>query len=114
MLKSRRIYAEKLLKTYPDNIEFGIYYIRDCIAPRFYIIAKQEYGRGIRIKNIELCYESLEDLLKYAKYFNIGWIEKIKNLIMKSPRLMFLLYSMKTKYGRLKFDSINVNDKQVS
>ncbi|MFZ4414695.1 MAG: glycosyltransferase family 2 protein, partial [Bacteroidales bacterium] len=39
MLISRRIYADKLLENFQDQVSFNLYYSRDCIAPRFFRIA---------------------------------------------------------------------------
>ncbi|MEI7896514.1 MAG: glycosyltransferase family A protein [bacterium] len=89
---SRRIYADKLLENFSDNNEFGLYYRRDYIAPRFYKIAKQEYMRGVRIKKIELCKESYIDIIKYAAYFKLSIKEKIIIGITKYPKLFILVF----------------------
>ena len=93
MMESRRIYADKLLESFQDHASFNLYLRRDCIAPRFHLIAKQEYMRGIRLKHIDLCKESYKDLKKYSAYFTLNLKDRVIKIIMKSPKLVMLIYS---------------------
>ena len=59
MWVSREIFAEKLLKDYPDDPNLVRYYVRDVIAPRFYASAKAEYLRHMPHQRWEQCTMSL-------------------------------------------------------
>jgi glycosyltransferase involved in cell wall biosynthesis len=97
MLISRRIYVNKLFESFPDQLDFGMFYKRDYIAPRFYKIAQQEYKRGIRVKNLELCRESHKDMITYSKYFRQSPYEMLKIFVMGFPWFIDKLYRILRK-----------------
>jgi glycosyltransferase involved in cell wall biosynthesis len=90
MVKSRRLYAEKLMQEYKDIPEMNYFFIRDCIAPRFYNIAKIEYNRGLANKNYQLCHESYLDMKKYSAFFDTSWRMKLKLLFWRYPQLKII------------------------
>jgi hypothetical protein len=47
MAKSRRIYAEKLLSQFPDNLRLAQYHSSHVIAPRFLAQMAAEYRKAI-------------------------------------------------------------------
>lgn len=83
MLTSRRIYWEKLINNYPDKPEVNQFYVRDRIAPRFFKYALNEYIRGIKSNDYDLCAESYTDMMRYSLKFNTSFLMKFKLIILK-------------------------------
>ena len=79
MIRSRRIYVEKLMQEYADYPDMNYFFARDYIAPRFYNIARNEYNRGLSHMNYPLCRESYLDMKKYAAYFNTSLKETTRS-----------------------------------
>jgi glycosyltransferase involved in cell wall biosynthesis len=67
MAESRRIYAGKLVKTYPDDPGLARFWVRDCIAPRFLHNSLGDFFSGRAARNFDKCEAALGDILYYAK-----------------------------------------------
>lgn len=88
-VESRRYYAKKLMATYPDDVLGGRYWTRDCIAPRFYRIAEQEYERALAAGNDEACRELVADMREYASHTSVAFIgrkERWRMNMRQNPR----------------------------
>ena len=68
MSRSRRIYFQKLLHDYPDDLHRGVYYGRDYIAPRFADCLLSEYLRSYRIGDRKQTKARVEDLKLLLPY----------------------------------------------
>jgi GT2 family glycosyltransferase len=44
MINSRRKYADKLMAAYPDSPASNVFWVRDCIAPRFFDLNMSQYN----------------------------------------------------------------------
>jgi glycosyltransferase involved in cell wall biosynthesis len=67
MAESRKIYAGKLVKTYPDDPGLARFWVRDCIAPRFLHNSLGDFFSGRAARNFDKCEAALGDILYYAK-----------------------------------------------
>jgi GT2 family glycosyltransferase len=65
MSKSRDIYARKLIDTFPDEPLMARYYCRDCIAPRFYVLALKQYQKFLVLGQWEECLKHLKRMQLY-------------------------------------------------
>ncbi len=86
MSESRKIYANKLIKLFPDDPQMGRFWVRDCIAPRFYNTLLSLYIRSLNANEYESCLKTYQDMIKYKKYFKIGKKMKAKLFFMKYPK----------------------------
>ncbi len=62
MAKSRIIYFQKLLESYPDDPGLDVYWGRSVIAPRFMSLARNEFVRGSRALDIPRMRQSWDDM----------------------------------------------------
>lgn len=90
MISSRRHYATKLMSTYPDQPERNEYYVRDCIAPRFYALTMSQYEWGLVNGKRDLCHEMLVDMRQFAILAKRGIGTKFFLSLLKHPRLAWL------------------------
>jgi glycosyltransferase involved in cell wall biosynthesis len=95
MAQSRRLYADKLLATYPDQPHLNRYWARDCIAPRFFNTALGEYFRGLRQQDWALCAVAYQDMHRYLPYFDPGRKLRWKLRLMAHPQAYARLYRWK-------------------
>ncbi len=63
---SRDTYAEKLIARFPDEPAAGLYWVRDCIAPRFFGIAFGLYHWRLEQGDETRALEALSRLRRYA------------------------------------------------
>jgi glycosyltransferase involved in cell wall biosynthesis len=68
MAKSRRIYAEKLLRQYPDNRRLAQYHTSMMIAPRFFAQMMAEYRKTLSYGTPEEARMALRDVLFIARH----------------------------------------------
>ncbi len=90
MAESRRIYAGKLLKLYPDDPGLARFWVRDCIAPRFLHNSLGDFFSGRAARNFEKCESALADILYYAKLTHKKtWLKLTALVCMWRVRLEF-------------------------
>lgn len=89
MSKSRRIYAQKLMDTYPNDPEMGRFWVRDCIAPRFFYTSLSLYMRALEAGDWTSCRANYVDMCIYIQYFRLGKKMRMKLKLLKHP----LMYS---------------------
>ncbi len=88
MIKSRRIYAEKLMAEYPDQPENNTFFVRDCIAGRFFTTNWQQYKRGLIIGELDYCREALADMRQFAALADRGLATQYLLFILKFPAVL--------------------------
>lgn len=66
-LRSQFNYFKKLIDLYPDNVERGEYYLRDCLVPRFECI----FVRNIILARNKKSKQDLNELLDYYRQYVI-------------------------------------------
>jgi len=106
MVKSRRIYAEKLIAAFPDRTEPGDYLVRDCIAPRFITMNMQQYERGLIIGDLSFCREALADIRKFAPLCRRDPVRSVMMFFMRFPwvlRLFLHGWHLATRIIKLPF-----------
>ena len=81
-------YARKLLETFHDEPLLARYYRRDCIAPRFYNLALEQYKKFLILGQWEDCLKELENL----KYYNQMFAQNLSNLIRHNLKHWFMAY----------------------
>lgn len=90
MAESRRIYAGKLIKIYPDDPGLARFWVRDCIAPRFLHNSLGDFFSGRAAANFDKCEAALEDILYYAKLTHRKtWVKLTVLVSMWRVRLEF-------------------------
>jgi glycosyltransferase involved in cell wall biosynthesis len=99
MWKSREIFARKLVDTYPDDPELVRFYVRDIIAPRFYLAAKAEYYRHFPHGRWAQCRKSVELMRRFSAMIRLpmGTVRLRRFLgltILARPLLFSLLYPL--------------------
>lgn len=92
MAESRRFYMNKLLETFPDNPEFGEFWVRDNIAPRFIKNWNAEYLVALQQRNNEACMQITHDLQQLAELQNNQTLIR-KLQLMTHPALYRMLRS---------------------
>lgn len=101
MILSRRSYADKLMAAYPDRPERDEYYVRDCIAPRFYSLNLSQYKWGLLIGDMDLCREVLVDMRKFAVLAMRGLHTKALLAFLKYPALVWVALQSKNACAAL-------------
>ncbi len=93
MIESRMIFADKLIEAFPDRPIGGRWWVRECIAPRFFKKAVGDYIWAIGEKDWELCNSYLEEANRYASFLklNAKWRAQLK--LMENPELFDQLRS---------------------
>jgi glycosyltransferase involved in cell wall biosynthesis len=71
MSRSRMIYMQKLIDTFPDNPDKNLFYRRDCIAPRFSAFVLVDYVRGVRTGNRKMVEAAIGDLRQILPYMRL-------------------------------------------
>ncbi len=90
MAESRRIYAGKLVKLYPDDPGLARFWVRDCIAPRFLHNSLGDFFSGRAAKKFDKCEAALADILYYAKLTHKKtWIKLVVLVAIWRVRLEF-------------------------
>lgn len=72
MARSRMIYFRKLTALYPNDVYFGLYYVRDLIAPRFVRSVMAEALRTIRLRDKAAFQMFAKDLAEVASHLGGG------------------------------------------
>jgi GT2 family glycosyltransferase/SAM-dependent methyltransferase len=67
MLRSRMVYAEKLLQEFPDDPRLHLYFSREFIGPRFLRSAFFSYALGVRLNEPKLCREAARQMAFFAE-----------------------------------------------
>jgi len=91
MIKSRRDYAAKLMVAYPDQPDRNEYFVRDCIAPRFYALNMSQYKWGLLIGNFTLCREVHADMRRFAALAGRGLCTNVLLAFLKYPLLVWVV-----------------------
>lgn len=73
MLESGDLYAELLMERFPDQPELGRWYVRDCIAPRFFLSAFAQYHRWLLVDDMEAVHERLQRMHRFAPLLPSSW-----------------------------------------
>jgi hypothetical protein len=79
-MESRLRYAEKLIAILPDNSRMFRYYVRDGIAPRFFLTTLDDYVRACSARD----WEGARHALRMVNHFAA--------LRRRSPRLRWKLF----------------------
>jgi glycosyltransferase involved in cell wall biosynthesis len=95
MAQSRRLYAKKLMDMFPDNPTTGRYWVRDCIAPRFFGDARIFYFRGLENRVDAVCEECILDMEECAKYMSVGRKMRLKMRLMRHVKLYRSIHDSK-------------------
>ncbi len=95
MILSRRSYAAKLMAAYPDRPERNAYFVRDCIAPRFYALNLSQYKWGLLLGDLGLCREVLVDMRIFAVLAGRGFRTRALLEILKYPALILVILQLK-------------------
>lgn len=99
MSRSRRVYFEKLIKTFPNDVRLGRYWARELIGPRFFGSALRSYLEGLREKDWNRCLSSLEEMHRYGEYFSPPLGLALKMKLMKVPKFYYRLFWLKRFFG---------------
>lgn len=94
MANSRRIYAQKQMKLLPDDPVMGRYWVRDCIAPKFFSLVIGEYERLLNVSDFNACKEMINDantFVKLTDFNHVGRKRRIKLKFMNNPRLFKMI-----------------------
>jgi glycosyltransferase involved in cell wall biosynthesis len=89
MGKSRMIYFEKLCAQYPDDSQRKMFYIRDCLAPRFIKNIFFDYTYAIAAGKDDRVVSAAKDLSLVAKYLR-GYrraATRLLSIALSSPRI---------------------------
>jgi glycosyltransferase involved in cell wall biosynthesis len=84
--QSRRIYAQKLIDAFPNDPQTGIYWVRDCIAPRFFDNCLGVYLRSIRVGRWDQAVEMHNDMLRWSLLYDVGRKMRFRLYVMANPR----------------------------
>jgi glycosyltransferase involved in cell wall biosynthesis len=96
MARSRMIYARKLLDTYPNQPDANRYYVRDAIAPRFFLQNLADFRRAVKAGHMDDARRSGEDAYSF-----IPLMRRKRRLLLppilwpmiKFPRLAAAIFS---------------------
>ena len=98
MWRSRDIYAQKLIETFPDDRDFVRYWVRDLIAPRFYRSVLDEYLRHISRERYDLCRRALDRAKHYSALSHPTLRRRVQRWLlfqaMAVPQLFRVLYPL--------------------
>ena len=89
MIASRRKFSAKLMAAYPDRPDRNEYWVRDCIAPRFYSLNMAQYKWGLMTRDFGLSREVLVDMRKFAALAERGAATSILLFFLKYPLLIW-------------------------
>jgi glycosyltransferase involved in cell wall biosynthesis len=99
MSESREIFANKLIDMFPDEPEMERYYIRDCITPRFYRYAKQQYRKHVLLGNKQEYSVNLQRVKHYASLMRFSFLAYLKmrllHLIFEVPVVARLFFKLR-------------------
>lgn len=92
---SKDRYAQKLLENFPDEPLLARYYRRDCIAPRFYHLALEQYKKFLKLGRWEECLKQLKRLKYYHQMLGKSLPsllkDHLKHVFMAHPRVYWNL-----------------------
>jgi glycosyltransferase involved in cell wall biosynthesis len=98
MWRSRDIYAQKLIDSFPDDRDFVRYWVRDLIAPRFYRSVLDEYLRHVSRQRYDLCYRALDGARRYSALSHPTLRRRVYRWLlfqaMAFPRLFGMIYPL--------------------
>jgi glycosyltransferase involved in cell wall biosynthesis len=94
MDRSRRIYADRLLASFPDEPWRGRYWVWDCIAPRFFLNAMGRYQRAMREEDDAECRASLDEARYYWRRMEHGRKMAVRLRLMRYPQIYRILASI--------------------
>lgn len=98
MWRSRDIYAQKLIDSFPDDRDFVRYWVRDLIAPRFYRSVIDEYLRHVARGRDDLCRRALEGAKRYSALSHPTLRRRLQRWLlfqaMALPPLIRLIYPL--------------------
>jgi len=86
---SRKIYAQKLFRTFPDDRDKGRYWVRDCIAPRFVNTVMREYLAAINNHKVDYAKRALNDLAAFVPYLS-GYRRILFSMALPFMRIQLL------------------------
>jgi glycosyltransferase involved in cell wall biosynthesis len=89
MSVSRKIYAQKLFITFPDDCDRGRYWVRDCIAPRFVSTVLREYLSAIDNHKADYGKRALNDLATFVPYLS-GYRRILLSMALPFMRVQLL------------------------
>lgn len=99
MDSSRRQYAQKLLKKYPDNPKLNQFWVRDIIAPRFFSNAVNRFFLAKELGDSEACnraYADMKFFLPLMKNNSSKFLRSLKLLLLSLTHgQLFLLHTYK-------------------
>lgn len=106
MWRSREIYAQKLMETFPDDPDFARFFVRDLIAPRFYRCGVDEYLRHLARGHWDLCLRALDVMRRYSSRCRLPAGRRIRRLVafslMAYPPLFARMYPWLRRDGRFR------------
>jgi glycosyltransferase involved in cell wall biosynthesis len=95
MARSRDRYAQKLLDAFPNDKSMQRWWVRDCIAPRFFNNAMGRFFEGISLGDWELCRVAVQDMRRWAQYYDPGRRARMRLPLMAYPRIYARLSAVK-------------------
>ena len=99
MDRSRRIYVEKLIGQFPNCPRLQYWWVRDLIAPRFYMDAYNRYMVGLEEEDWERCALAHEDMQLLANHLKRNFrslVRSVKLTALSKPRLLRFLRSSRS------------------
>ena len=99
-LQSRLHFAAKLQEMLPDDPRMRRYYLRDCIAPRFFQTTLDDYVRACAARDWEAAREELRMLNHFARLREAGLQLRWKMLWIQQPHLFRTLVSVNSHLPR--------------
>ncbi len=102
MAHSRRLYAQKLIQSFPDDANLARFWIRDFVIPRFLNNSLGDFVSARAIKDFNKCENALADLCHYAE-----WARPQTRFKM---RIRTLVWGTRLKIGRLLSKPLHSNN----
>lgn len=96
MEASRTVYANKLIENFPDNTSQNLYYVRDCIAPRFYSHYFSLYFTALDERDWDKGQYYYRRLSQFSPLIKMGRKSKLKLSLMSNPKRYSRLRTMKS------------------
>jgi len=88
MSRSRRVYGDKLVASFPDNLRMHRHYVRDCIAPRFTRAFIVEYIEATLQTDWPRARSAYEQAAHFARFCRKSTLQKAKFAAIREPRLL--------------------------
>ncbi len=90
-IASRRVFADKLAAMLPDDPRMLRFYVRDHLAPRFFVTTLDDYVRACSARQWPEAQAALDALNHFARQRQRSFGLRCKLLAIQSPRLFRLL-----------------------